>query len=96
MSAIRNWNCALSRLGRLPVSNLRTADITLSAAPAQTAPCNQGGIVMRIVQWLVSAYAPLSRRWMLVEGNTWASRRAPARVRPAKKQSPPTWQGIYL
>jgi len=51
---------------------------------------------MRIVQWLVSAYAPLSRRWMLVEGNTWASRRAPARVRPAKKQSPPTWQGIYL
>jgi len=51
---------------------------------------------MRIVQWLLTAYAPLSQRGMLVEGNAWSIRRAPTRVRSAKKQSQPIWQGIYL
>ena len=49
---------------------------------------------MRIVQWLLTAYAPLSRRWMLVDGNTWASRRAP--VRSAEDPPQPIRQGIYL
>lgn len=50
---------------------------------------------MRIVQWLLTAYAPLSQRWMLVDGNTWASRRASAPAQSAGNHPQPILQGLY-